>query len=65
MQTYFLTGNITKESGPVSMTFTIPMHNVSQLQVNQHVNSLFFSYSFDLTKNLPSIKDILVYYPTR
>lgn len=26
-------GNITKESGPVSMTFTIPMHNVSQLQV--------------------------------
>ncbi|KAF7830005.1 AP-4 complex subunit mu-like [Senna tora] len=26
-------GNITKESGPVSMTFTIPMHNVSRLQV--------------------------------
>uniref|UniRef100_K7K9X0 MHD domain-containing protein n=1 Tax=Glycine max TaxID=3847 RepID=K7K9X0_SOYBN len=25
--------NITKESGPVSMTFTIPMHNVSRLQV--------------------------------
>ncbi|MCH92892.1 AP-4 complex subunit mu-like, partial [Trifolium medium] len=25
-------GNITKESGPVSMTFTIPMYNVSQLQ---------------------------------
>ncbi|OMO75208.1 Clathrin adaptor, mu subunit [Corchorus olitorius] len=26
-------GNITKEAGPVSMTFTIPMHNVSRLQV--------------------------------
>ncbi|XP_057442460.1 AP-4 complex subunit mu-like [Lotus japonicus] len=26
-------GNITKESGPVSMTFTIPMYNTSQLQV--------------------------------
>ncbi|KAF1864040.1 hypothetical protein Lal_00031199 [Lupinus albus] len=26
-------GNITKESGPVSMTFTIPMYNVSRLQV--------------------------------
>ncbi|KAL5558509.1 hypothetical protein UlMin_034720 [Ulmus minor] len=26
-------GNITKESGPVSMTFTIPMYNVSKLQV--------------------------------
>ncbi|KAL2975535.1 hypothetical protein AAZX31_14G167400 [Glycine max] len=25
--------NVTKESGPVSMTFTIPMHNVSRLQV--------------------------------
>ncbi|KAK7385386.1 hypothetical protein VNO78_31103 [Psophocarpus tetragonolobus] len=25
--------NITKESGPVSMTFTIPMYNVSRLQV--------------------------------
>ncbi|CAH8391780.1 unnamed protein product [Eruca vesicaria subsp. sativa] len=26
-------GNITKEAGPVSMTFTIPMYNVSKLQV--------------------------------
>ncbi|KAH7524736.1 hypothetical protein FEM48_Zijuj06G0151100 [Ziziphus jujuba var. spinosa] len=26
-------GNITKESGPVSMTFTIPMYNASKLQV--------------------------------
>ncbi|XP_062163924.1 AP-4 complex subunit mu [Alnus glutinosa] len=26
-------GNITKESGPVSMTFTIPMYNASRLQV--------------------------------
>ncbi|XP_008219283.1 PREDICTED: AP-4 complex subunit mu [Prunus mume] len=26
-------GNITKESGPVSMTFTIPMYNSSRLQV--------------------------------
>ncbi|KAJ4845932.1 AP-4 complex subunit mu [Turnera subulata] len=26
-------GNLTKESGPVSMTFTIPMYNVSRLQV--------------------------------
>ncbi|XP_019056639.1 PREDICTED: AP-4 complex subunit mu isoform X2 [Tarenaya hassleriana] len=26
-------GNITKEAGPVSMTFTIPMYNVSRLQV--------------------------------
>lgn len=26
-------GNITKESGPVSMTFTIPMYNASGLQV--------------------------------
>lgn len=26
-------GNITKECGPVSMTFTIPMYNASQLQV--------------------------------
>ncbi|KAL7175860.1 hypothetical protein ACSBR2_029438 [Camellia fascicularis] len=26
-------GNITKEAGPVSMTFTIPMHNTSRLQV--------------------------------
>nr|XP_025610412.1 AP-4 complex subunit mu isoform X3 [Arachis hypogaea] len=28
-----LHGNITKESGPVSMTFTIPMYNASRLQV--------------------------------
>lgn len=27
-------GNITKESGPVSMTFTIPMYNASKLQVS-------------------------------
>lgn len=27
------TGNITKEAGPVSMTFTIPMYNASKLQV--------------------------------
>lgn len=26
-------GNVTKESGPVSMTFTIPMYNSSKLQV--------------------------------
>ena len=26
-------GNITKEAGPVSMTFTIPMYNASRLQV--------------------------------
>nr|GMD96487.1 AP-4 complex subunit mu [Ipomoea batatas] len=26
-------GNITKEAGPVSMTFTIPMYNPSRLQV--------------------------------
>uniref|UniRef100_A0A2N9FLL4 MHD domain-containing protein n=1 Tax=Fagus sylvatica TaxID=28930 RepID=A0A2N9FLL4_FAGSY len=26
-------GNITKESGPVSMTFTIPMYNASRLQI--------------------------------
>lgn len=26
-------GNIVKESGPVSMTFTIPMYNASRLQV--------------------------------
>ncbi|KAI4337605.1 hypothetical protein L6164_016000 [Bauhinia variegata] len=26
-------GNVTKESGPVSMTFTIPMYNASRLQV--------------------------------
>uniref|UniRef100_A0A2C9WEA9 MHD domain-containing protein n=1 Tax=Manihot esculenta TaxID=3983 RepID=A0A2C9WEA9_MANES len=29
-----LHGNITKEAGPVSMTFTIPMYNASRLQVN-------------------------------
>ena len=34
MQIYYSIGNITKESGPVSMTFTIPMYNVSRLQVN-------------------------------
>lgn len=51
----YVTGNISKESGPVSMTFTIPMYNVSQLQVHQHVNLLLFSFSFDLTKNLLSI----------
>ncbi|KAK4483933.1 hypothetical protein RD792_011142, partial [Penstemon davidsonii] len=28
-------GNITKEAGPVSMTFTIPMYNPSRLQVKQ------------------------------
>uniref|UniRef100_A0A2P2ML70 MHD domain-containing protein n=3 Tax=Rhizophora mucronata TaxID=61149 RepID=A0A2P2ML70_RHIMU len=28
-----LHGNLTKESGPVSMTFTIPMYNASKLQV--------------------------------
>ncbi|KAJ6730279.1 AP-4 COMPLEX SUBUNIT MU-LIKE [Salix viminalis] len=28
-----LHGNITKEAGPVSMTFTIPMYNASRLQV--------------------------------
>lgn len=26
-------GNITREAGPVSMTFTIPMYNASRLQV--------------------------------
>nr|GEV87566.1 AP-4 complex subunit mu [Tanacetum cinerariifolium] len=26
-------GNLTKEAGPVSMTFTIPMYNCSRLQV--------------------------------
>ena len=26
-------GNITKEAGPVIMTFTIPMYNASRLQV--------------------------------
>ncbi|GLU16091.1 hypothetical protein SLE2022_325410 [Rubroshorea leprosula] len=26
-------GNITKEAGPVSMTFTIPMYNASRLRV--------------------------------
>ena len=26
-------GNITKEAGPVSMTFTVPMYNPSRLQV--------------------------------
>ncbi|KAG8632823.1 hypothetical protein MANES_18G059600v8 [Manihot esculenta] len=29
-----LHGNITKEAGPVSMTFTIPMYNASRLQVS-------------------------------
>ncbi|KAL5992662.1 AP-4 complex subunit mu [Asimina triloba] len=28
-----VSGNITKEAGPVSMTFTIPMYNASRLQV--------------------------------
>ena len=27
-----MAGNIVKEAGPVSMTFTIPMYNVSRLQ---------------------------------
>lgn len=31
----FILGNITKEAGPVSMTFTIPMYNVSKLQVSK------------------------------
>lgn len=30
------TGNITKEAGPVSMTFTIPMYNASRLQVSHY-----------------------------
>jgi len=28
-----MTVNLTKESGPVSVTFTIPMYNASRLQV--------------------------------
>lgn len=31
----FVLGNITKEAGPVSMTFTIPMYNVSKLQASK------------------------------
>lgn len=27
-----MAGNIVKEAGPVSMTFTIPMYNASRLQ---------------------------------
>ncbi|CAI0467835.1 unnamed protein product [Linum tenue] len=34
-----LHGNITKEAGPVSLTFTIPMYNVSKLQVRQFTPS--------------------------
>lgn len=30
-------GNLTKESGPVSMTFTIPMYNASKLQVIKYL----------------------------
>lgn len=33
MHMYCNAGNITKEAGPVSMTFTIPMYNASRLQV--------------------------------
>ncbi|KVI08201.1 Clathrin adaptor, mu subunit [Cynara cardunculus var. scolymus] len=32
-------GNITKEAGPVSMTFTIPMYNCSRLQVTKLLSS--------------------------
>lgn len=35
MYIYFLIGNMAKESGPVSMTFTIPMYNASRLQVKR------------------------------
>jgi hypothetical protein len=31
------TGNIMKEAGPLSMTFTIPMYNSSRLQVKCQV----------------------------
>ncbi|KAL6578385.1 AP-4 complex subunit mu [Orobanche minor] len=34
-----LHGNITKEAGPVSMTFTIPMYNPSRLQCEVFTNS--------------------------
>lgn len=33
----FDAGNITKEVGPVNMTFTIPMYNASKLQVRYYV----------------------------
>ncbi|KAL6207467.1 hypothetical protein ACLB2K_018425 [Fragaria x ananassa] len=41
-----LRGNITKEAGPVSMTFTIPMYNASRLQVKYlHISKKSKSYN--------------------
>ncbi|XP_004291846.1 PREDICTED: AP-4 complex subunit mu-like isoform X1 [Fragaria vesca subsp. vesca] len=41
-----LHGNITKEAGPVSMTFTIPMYNASRLQVKYlHISKKSKSYN--------------------
>ncbi|XP_050363655.1 AP-4 complex subunit mu-like [Argentina anserina] len=41
-----LHGNITKEAGPVSMTFTIPMYNASRLQVKYlHISKKSKNYN--------------------
>lgn len=39
-----LIGNLTKEAGPVSMTFTIPMYNCSRLQVSKNLSNNSFIY---------------------
>ena len=39
-------GNIVKEFGPVSMTFTIPMYNCSRLQVKNYLTWLGPMYSY-------------------
>ena len=36
-------GNMTKEPGRVSVTFTIPMYNVSRLQVNEFYQFLYIT----------------------
>jgi len=40
----FISGNLTKEAGPVSMNFTIPMYNASRLQVSFVIVMLLRSF---------------------
>ncbi|GMN40125.1 hypothetical protein TIFTF001_009348 [Ficus carica] len=62
-----LGGNITKESGPVSMTFTIPMYNASKLQVtNPHKGNVYSTTELPIeVKYLQIAKKSGTYNPYR
>ena len=48
----FIAGTVSKEAGPVSMTFSIPMYNASRLQVNNIASSILVVYSSTFLRNI-------------